>query len=185
MRPRDIDMVIDSVLENIYWLNNLMSGAVLAVLVLLLFLGDYRPTLIIALSIPTSVVVAFVVMYFTGITLNVMSLAGLALGVGMLVDNSIVVLENIYRLHNERVPILRACVTGTTQMGGAIFSSTLTTVCVFLPLAFITGIAKELFTDRTPAGQPGGGHDRCWPLRCSGGKSRANTACLAPSCGIR
>ena len=136
-----IDMVIDSVLSN------LMSGAVLAVLVLLLFLGDYRPTLIIALSIPTSVVVAFVVMYFTGITLNVMSLAGLALGVGMLVDNSIVVLENIYRLHNERVPILRACVTGTTQMGGAIFSSTLTTVCVFLPLVFITGIARELFTD--------------------------------------
>ena len=136
-----IDMIIQSVLSN------LMSGALLAVLILLIFLGDFRPTLIIALSIPTSVVVAFVAMYFTGITLNVISLAGLALGVGMLVDNSIVVLENIYRLHSEGVPILRACVEGTSQMAAAIFSSTLTTICVFLPLAFISGIAKELFTD--------------------------------------
>ncbi len=136
-----IDMIIESVLSN------LMSGAALAILILLLFLFDFRPTLIIALSIPISVVAAFVTMYFTGITLNVMSLAGLALGVGMLVDNSIVVIENIYRLRGDGMPILEACVKGTQQMSGAIFSSTLTTVCVFLPLVFITGIAKQMFTD--------------------------------------
>ena len=127
-----IDIVIDSVLSN------LLSGAALAILVLLLFLLDFRPTLIIALSIPISVVIAFVAMYFTGITLNVLSLSGLALGIGMLVDNSIVSIENIYRLHNEEgVPVLRACVEGVKQISGALIASTLTTVCVFLPVVFV------------------------------------------------
>ena len=137
-----IDIVIDSVLANLLW------GAALAVLVLLLFLLDFRPTLIIALSIPISVVIAFVAMYFTGITLNVLSLSGLALGIGMLVDNSIVAIENIYRLHNEEgVPVLRACVEGVKQISGALMASTLTTVCVFLPVVFVQGITRDLFSD--------------------------------------
>lgn len=136
-----IDMIIDSVLSN------LLYGAILAVLVLLIFLGDFRPTIIIAFSIPISVVVAFVAMYFTGVTLNMISLAGLALGVGMLVDNSIVVIENIYRLYGNGLPLPKACVAGAKQMSAAIFSSTLTTICVFLPIVFITGIARQLFAD--------------------------------------
>ena len=137
-----IRLVVDSVLEN------LVYGGGLAILVLLLFLLDWRPTLIVALSIPASVVVAFVCMYFCNITLNVMSLSGLALGVGMLVDNSIVSIENIYRLHDEEgLPILTASIRGVNQVGGALLSSTLTTICVFLPVVFITGIARDLFSD--------------------------------------
>ena len=137
-----IDIVVNSVLEN------LLYGAVLAIIVLLLFLLDYRPTIIIAFSIPISVVAAFVAMYFTGITLNVISLAGLALGVGMLVDNSIVVIDNIYRLiQEEGLPILRACVEGVRQVSGAIAASTLTTISVFLPIVFVQGMSRDLFTD--------------------------------------
>ena len=137
-----ITIIVDSVL------NNLVSGGLLAVLILLIFLMDYRPTIIIAFSIPLSVVIAFVCMYFTGITLNVLSLSGLALGVGMLVDNSIVAIENIYRLRDEQhLPILTACVEGVRQISGALFSSTLTTICVFLPVLFVTGLARDLFSD--------------------------------------
>lgn len=137
-----ITIIVDSVL------NNLVSGGLLAVLILLIFLMDYRPTIIIAFSIPLSVVIAFVCMYFTGITLNVLSLSGLALGVGMLVDNSIVAIENIYRLRDEQhLPILTACIEGVRQISGALFSSTLTTICVFLPVLFVTGLARDLFSD--------------------------------------
>ena len=137
-----ITIIVDSVLDN------LVSGGLLAVLILLIFLMDYRPTIIIAFSIPLSVVIAFVCMYFTGITLNVLSLSGLALGVGMLVDNSIVAIENIYRLRDEQhLPILTACIEGVRQISGALFSSTLTTVCVFLPVLFVTGLARDLFSD--------------------------------------
>ncbi len=137
-----IRLVVDSVLEN------LLYGGALAILVLLLFLLDWRPTLIVALSIPASVVVAFVCMYFCNITLNVMSLSGLALGVGMLVDNSIVSIENIYRLRDEEgLPILTASIRGANQVGGALLASTLTTICVFLPVVFVTGIARDLFSD--------------------------------------
>lgn len=118
-----IDIIVDSVLSN------LVSGGALAILILLIFLMDYRPTIIIAFSIPLSVVAAFVCMYFTGITLNVLSLSGLALGVGMLVDNSIVAIENIYRLRNEEhLPILTACIQGVSQISGALLASTLTTI---------------------------------------------------------
>lgn len=96
-----IDMIIDSVLEN------LVMGGILAIVVLLIFLRSGRPTLIIALSIPMSLLFAVVLMYFSGVTLNIISLAGLALGVGMLVDNSIVVIENIYRLRSEGMPAAR------------------------------------------------------------------------------
>jgi HAE1 family hydrophobic/amphiphilic exporter-1 len=136
-----IYMVINSVLEN------LLMGAVLAILILLFFLRDIRPTLITALSIPISLTFAVVLMYFTGVTLNVISLAGLAVGVGMLVDNSIIVIENIFRLRNLGLSKIQAALTGVSQMAGAITSSTLTTICVFFPLVFVEGITKQIFTD--------------------------------------
>lgn len=136
-----IDMVSNSVVQN------LIFGAILAILILLYFLKDIRPTGIIAVSIPISLVFAIVMMYFSGVTLNVISLSGLALGVGMLVDNSIVVIENIYRLRNEGYSVVEASIKGANQVVGAITSSTLTTVCVFLPIVFTTGITKQMFTD--------------------------------------
>lgn len=136
-----IDLVIDSVL------NNLISGAVLAVLILYVFLKDIRPTAVVACSIPISVMTAIVLMYFSGISLNIISLSGLALGVGMLVDNSIVVIENIYRMRDLGVPIRKAAVAGAKQVAGAIVASTLTTVCVFLPIVFTEGITRQLFVD--------------------------------------
>lgn len=136
-----IDLVVDSVMQN------MLSGAVLAVLILLLFLKDIKPTVVIAFSIPISVVAAFVLMYFSGITLNVISLSGLALGVGMLVDNSIVVIENIDRLRQMGVPAKKAAVEGAKQVAGAIASSTLTTICVFAPIVFTEGITRQLFVD--------------------------------------
>ncbi len=136
-----IDFIVDSVL------NNLISGAILAIIILFIFLKDIRPTAVVALSIPVSVLTAIVLMYFSGITLNIISLSGLALGVGMLVDNSIVVIENIYRLRNLGVPIRKAAVQGARQVSGAIIASTLTTVCVFLPIVFTEGITKQLFVD--------------------------------------
>lgn len=136
-----IDLVVDSVM------NNLVSGAILAIIILFLFLKDIRPTAIVACSIPISVMGAVVLMYFSGISLNIISLSGLALGVGMLVDNSIVVIENIYRLRNLGVPIRKAAVQGARQVAGAITASTLTTVCVFLPIVFTKGITRQLFVD--------------------------------------
>lgn len=136
-----IDIVIDSVL------NNLLLGGLLAVLILLIFLRNLKPTIIIAFSIPISLLFAVAMMYFTGVTLNVISLAGLALGVGMLVDNSIVAIENIYRLRSQGVPAAQAAVKGAGQIAGAIAASTLTTVCVFLPIVFTEGITRQLFTD--------------------------------------
>lgn len=136
-----IDMVIGSVTENLLW------GSVLAVIVLLLFLKSIKPTLTVAFSIPISLIAAVVLMYFSGVTLNIISLSGLALGVGMLVDNSIVVIENIYRLRQNGADAASAAVYGAKQVSGAIFASTLTTVCVFLPIVFTHGISRELFTD--------------------------------------
>lgn len=137
-----IDMVVGSVLQN------LVFGAVLAILILLVFLRDIRPTFVIACSIPISILTAIVLMYFSGVTMNVISLSGLALGVGMLVDNSIVVIENIYRMRNEEgVSAKKAAVMGAKEVAGAIAASTLTTVCVFLPIVFTEGIARQLFVD--------------------------------------
>lgn len=136
-----IDTIVQSVMEN------MILGAILAVLILILFLKDIKPTLVIACSIPLSVVFAIVLMYFTGISLNIISLSGLALGVGMLVDNSIVVIENIYRLRNQGFSIRKAAVEGAGQVAGAIFASTLTTVCVFAPIIFTEGITGQLFVD--------------------------------------
>ena len=128
-------------------LDNLIVGGVLAVIVLILFLRSVRPTLVIAFSIPISLLFALGLMYFSGVTVNIISLAGLALGVGMLVDNSIVVIENIYRLRGLGVAPASAAVAGAKQMAGAITASTLTTVCVFLPIVFTEGLSRQLFTD--------------------------------------
>ncbi len=136
-----IDLIVDNVL------NSLMLGGIFAILILLLFLKDLRPTIIIACSIPVSLLFAIVLMYFSGITLNIISLSGLAIGVGMLVDNSVVVIENIYRMRANGEDNLKAAVKGAIQVTGAIFASTLTTVCVFLPIVFIDGITRQLFTD--------------------------------------
>lgn len=136
-----IDLIVDSVLQN------MIFGALLAVLVLLLFLKDIKPTLVIACSIPLSVITAVVLMYFTGITLNIISMSGLALGIGMLVDNSIVVIENIYRLRGEGLSVKQAAVQGAGQVSGAIVASTLTTVSVFAPIIFTDGITRQLFVD--------------------------------------
>ena len=136
-----IDMIVSSILKN------MGLGALLAIFVLLIFLRDFRPTLIIACAIPLSVVFAIVLMYFSNISLNIISMSGLALGIGMLVDNSIVVIENIFRLHKEGMPAKQACVNGASQVAGAITSSTLTTVCVFAPIVFTEGITRQLFVD--------------------------------------
>lgn len=136
-----IDMVVGSVLSNLLW------GGLLAIIVLIFFLKDAKPTFIVACSIPFSLMCAITLMYFTDVTLNIISLSGLALGVGMLVDNSIVVIENIYRLRSLGVPASKAAIQGAKQVSGAIFASTLTTICVFLPIVFTQGISRELFTD--------------------------------------
>ena len=136
-----IDLIVNNVLSN------LIMGAVLAIIVLAIFLRSVKPTIVVAFSIPLSVLVAIVLMYFSGVTLNLISLSGLALGIGMLVDNSIVVIENIYRLRGLGVSSARAAVMGAKQVAGAIASSTLTTICVFLPIIFVNGMVRELFVD--------------------------------------
>ncbi len=136
-----IDMIVESVFQNMIY------GAILAVFVLLLFLKDLKPTIVIACSIPLSVITAVVLMYFTGITMNMISLSGLMLGIGMLVDNSIVVIENIYRLRGEGYSIKKAAVQGADQMVGALIASTLTTVSVYAPIIFTEGITRQMFTD--------------------------------------
>lgn len=127
--------------------NAALSGGLLAVLVLFLFLGDFKTTAIIGVSIPMSLLIAFAPLHLLGVTLNVMSLGGLALGVGMLVDNSIVVLESIFRCREEGDELRTAAIRGTTEVRGAVISSTLTTVAVFLPMVFVEGIAGQTFTD--------------------------------------
>ena len=136
-----IDMIVKSIMQN------MILGGLLAIAVLLLFLKDFRPTIIIACAIPLSVIFAIVLMYFGKITLNVISMSGLALGIGMLVDNSIVVIENIYRLLNEGMSIKKAAVYGAKEVAGAITASTLTTICVFAPIVFTEGITRQLFVD--------------------------------------
>ena len=133
-----IDMIVESVLMSI------LMGGILAIIVLALFLKDIKPTLVVAVSIPLSVLLALVLMYFTGLELNVMTLSGLALGIGMLVDNSIVVLENILRLRNSGLSAPHAAVQGARQVRSSIIASTLTTICVFLPVVFTEGTVRTL-----------------------------------------
>lgn len=133
-----ITMFISSILQS------MLIGALLAVIVLALFFKDVKPTLVVAFSIPFSVLFAILIMYFSGISINIMTLAGLGLSIGMLVDNSIVVIENIYRIRNQGISAPRSAVQGAKQVGGPIIASTLTTVCVFLPMIFTTGLVAEL-----------------------------------------
>ena len=133
-----IDIIVGSVVSN------MVVGAALAILILAIFLRDFMPTLVVAISIPLSVLTALIAMYFSNISLNMMSLSGMALGIGMLVDNSIVVIENIYRLRGRDVGAPRAAVQGTKQVAGSVIASTLTTVCVFLPMIYTTGLVREL-----------------------------------------
>ena len=135
-----IDIIVKSVLQS------MAIGALLAVIILAIFLKDAKPTLVVAISIPLSVLMALILMYFSNISLNMLSLSGLALGIGMLVDNSIVVIENIYRLRGRGVEAPRAAVQGTKQVAGAIISSTLTTACVFLPMIYTSGLVNELMS---------------------------------------
>ena len=136
-----IHMAISSVVES------LLIGGALAILVLFLFLRDLRPTLAVGISIPVSVLFALVLMYFSGVTMNIISMAGLAIGIGMLVDNSIVVIENIYRLRAEGVSPKDAAIRGAREVMGAITASTLTTICVFLPILFVEGMTRQIFMD--------------------------------------
>ena len=136
-----IHLIIQNVLQN------LLMGAGLAIIILLLFLRDIKPTVIVACSIPVSVIFAVVLMYFSGITLNMISLSGLAIGVGMLVDNSVVVIENTYRLRRLGYSAVSAALNGARQVAGAIAASTLTTICVFAPIVFVQGITRQIFVD--------------------------------------
>jgi len=136
-----VNVVINSIFKNI------IVGAILAALVLLLFLKSFRSTFVISISIVISLVTAYVLMYFSGLTLNIISMGGLALGIGMLVDNSIVVIENIYRLRAEGMPAREAAINGARQVSGAIFASTLTTIIVFVPILFTHGFTKQIFMD--------------------------------------
>ena len=136
-----IYLIVDTILSS------LLLGALFSVLILFLFLKDLRPIFITLCSIPISVIFAIVLMYFSGVTLNMISLSGLAVAVGMLVDNSVVVIENIYRLRAKGANAIQAAVSGARQVAGAVTASTLTTVCVFAPIVFVEGITRQLFTD--------------------------------------
>lgn len=127
--------------------DNLVMGALLAVIILLIFLLSVRPTLIVAISIPVSVIATFIAMYFCGINLNIVSMGGLALGIGMLVDNSVVVIENIYRMISEGASKKEAAIEATKEVAGAITASTITTIAVFLPIMFLEGIAGSIFKE--------------------------------------
>lgn len=133
-----ISMIIKSVLVS------MLLGALLAVIVLALFLQEVKPTAVVAFSIPFSVLFALIVMYFTGININVMSLGGLCLGIGMLVDNSIVVMENVYRLRQKGLAAAVAAVQGARQVAAPIVASTVTTICVFFPMVYTTGMISQL-----------------------------------------
>ena len=137
---------IQQAVDNVLW--SAVLGAVLATLVLYLFLRHLRSTLLVAVSIPISILATFALMYQMDVSLNIMSLGGIALGVGMLVDNSIVVLEAVHRQDRSQTTLPEAVYRGTREVGTAVTASTLTTLAVFLPLVFVEGIAGQLFKDQ-------------------------------------
>ena len=126
---------------------NAIIGGILAVFILYVFLRDFKTTLIISVSIPISIVATFILLYFTDITINMMTLGGMALGVGMLVDNSIVVLENIFRMNEEGLSSKAAAVKGAKEVSMAVVASTLTTIAVFLPIVFVEGMTATIFRE--------------------------------------
>jgi len=125
-----------------------LLGILLAVFVLFLFLRRFGTTLIVSVAIPISIIATFNLMYFNHLTINIMTLGGLALGAGMLVDNAIVVMENIFRNHENGLSVKESAIVGTSQVGGAITASTLTTIVVFLPIVYLHGASGELFKDQ-------------------------------------
>ncbi len=125
-----------------------LIGILLAIIVLFLFLRRFGTTLIVSLAIPISIIATFNMMYFGHLTINIMTLGGLALGAGLLVDNAIVVLENIFRNHENGMSAKEAAIVGTSQVGGAITASTLTTIFVFLPIIYLQGVARAIFYDQ-------------------------------------
>ncbi|WP_069651103.1 efflux RND transporter permease subunit [Caloranaerobacter ferrireducens] len=147
----EIDIVIDQSkyikksINSVY--KNAVVGALLAITVLYIFLRNFGTTLIIGTSIPVSIIATFILLYFSGVTLNMMTLGGLALGVGMLVDNAIVVLENIYRFREDGFSRKDAAVKGASEVAMAVTASTLTTVAVFLPIVFVEGITSTIFKE--------------------------------------
>jgi len=153
LKPRNMDYMI--ITNQSKFIKNTIQevkktaliGGLLAILVLLYFLKNFRSTLIIGAAIPISVVITFFLMYSSNISLNIISLGGLALGIGMLVDNSIVVLESIQRYREKGTDSYKAALQGTTEVAGAVTASTFTTVAVFFPIVFVEGIAGQLFKD--------------------------------------
>ncbi len=136
-----IHLVINSILKS------LLLGALFAIIILYLFLRDVKPTIITICSIPISLLFAIMLMYFSGISINMISMSGLAVSVGMLVDNSVVVIENTVRLRRQGIPAPKAAVAGAKQVAAAVTASTITTICVFVPIVFTDGLTRELFTD--------------------------------------
>lgn len=128
--------------------NSALLGILLAVVILFIFLRRIGTTLIVSVAIPISIIATFNLMYFNNLTINIMTLGGLALGAGMLVDNAIVVMENIFRNHENGMSVKDAAITGTAEVGGAITASTLTTIVVFLPIVYLHGASSELFKDQ-------------------------------------
>jgi len=126
-------------------INNLLLGGILAILILFIFLRNFRVTFIVGVAIPVSLLAAIIMIYLSGITLNIVSLGGLALGIGMLVDNSIVVMENIFRMKKDGKSNKEASVRGAYQVAGAVTASTLTTIGVFLPIIFIEDFVRDIF----------------------------------------
>ncbi len=153
LKPRNMDYLI--ITNQAKFIKNTIQevkhtaliGGILAILVLLYFLKNLRSTLIIGAAIPISVIITFFLMYSSNISLNIISLGGLALGIGMLVDNSIVVLESIQRYREKGVDLYNAALQGTSEVAGAVTASTFTTVAVFFPIVFVEGIAGQLFKD--------------------------------------
>ncbi len=141
-QSRFIESSIKEVINTAIW------GGLLAIIVLFLFLRNIKSTLIIGLAIPLSIIATFFFMYISGVSLNIMSLGGLALGIGMLVDNAIVVLESIDRYQRSGYSSIKAANTGASEVGSAVIASTLTTICVFIPIIFVKGIAGQLFNDQ-------------------------------------
>ncbi|MBR7797295.1 AcrB/AcrD/AcrF family protein [Agaribacter marinus] len=135
-----IQMSIDSVVQNI------LIGGIISIFILLLFLKSIRATIVIGLSIPIAIITTFTLMYFTGETLNILTLGGLALGLGMMVDSSIVILEHIYSFRQKGYSLKDSAIKGASELAPAVIASTTTTLVVFLPIIYVEGIASDLFT---------------------------------------
>lgn len=142
----DQSLFIEESIKNVFY--TALWGGLLAVFVLYLFLQELKSTMIISMAIPLSVMASFFFMYISDITLNIMSLGGLAIGIGMMVDNSIVVLESAERYRRNGYSLTESAQLGTSEVGRAVTASTLTTICVFAPIIFVKGIAGQLFTDQ-------------------------------------